>query len=484
MRLNYLVALLLLAALPVLAAPEPPRRFAVIIGISSYDASTRVPQLPQAEASARLLANRVKRAYGVEAVRLELGRVTAARVVETIRAMSGRARGADGLLVALICAGDKAGLVASDGLLKAREVREAVVSVGAQSVVVLADAGASAETRLVADDGRRAQLSSARADQDAWPLFTKDKEGAVTFLSAASAGWADAFKREDGHLQGDLGGAGCLSVEDLKIRADMQVAAAMPAVDAPRWLDGYLARTLLEMVSPALVRRARRPQGVSMAELRNERDNFDQLAALLHSLRSRGLKRLDDVERHRIEDAVTARSGDRALREALSQLLKRGLLASPVDDDDWKRLEAPEPQAFAILAPVRQEGDVSGEKDLAVTGPRVTCQGPLAYGCYVGTVDGHRRVKVDLTIFGTALAGTWEGDFEGDWLRGQWVGRYDTRDRMVRGRIVSALGFDESKKKRPATFEGEVSKDGGRIEGTWRWLDPQRYGEHKFTLQR
>lgn len=476
---GLLSLLLLLAGALGTPAPSAPvtRRTAVIVGISRYDEGTRLPDLPQCEVAARELHVQVSRLPGLQAsdVRLLSRRVTRDEVLGAVRKAVQDAGKDGGVLVAISCAGSEEGLHASNGVIAERDLRSALSAATCRSVLLLLDAGDTGDMAPEPDVPLWATLTSCEAGQQPWPLFLPDpdRHNALSFVSAAPAGWARALEKTQQGRRGDLGSKNQVSAEDLQLAADPLVAVAVRRDDTTRrMIDPDTGGRFLDSVSPQMVQLLNRGQTISMQDLRDRwgSENFSIFADDLWSISSYGFRQQPASTRKRILDGAHGAYGSQALRALQRELQERGLLISPPAGlaDDWKRLEARRSGHFALVLPARQESRLRGNRALSVYGRAQDCSYPMAYGTWSGELQDTPRLRLELQIWGTWATGTWEGSLDGGQARGDWQGTYNALSRRIEGRIEGTVRNGSRETPLAGMFEGTLSTDGQAVSGTWK----------------
>lgn len=476
--------LLLAVCLFVVAIPLCPhaapavRCVAVVVGVSAYDASTGVGQLPACETSARALAEALQ---GQADVRTLLRRVERQPLLTAIRQAAAACGPEDVLMVLVVAAADDAGFVASDGGVTRAQVKNAMSGTSARHRVLCVDAPGGSRWADEVGSGDLTVLASTREQQRAWSRFFPGDDF-VRFESAAAHGWSRALTKSGDGWKGDLGQKGSVCVEDLRLCGDEDSALAVPPQDGRRALDEALAMRTLESVRPAAARKLRGGGEVEISGLRTTlgKVRFEQLAGIIEALGSDALQDASGAVRRRFERALGADEPMAALQAAHEVLVGEGLIDTPseLETRAWKRLAPAGGGRVALVLPATQVSSFRGRADLAVLGGVWRSRYRLPYGRYDGKPGGSVAARLRVDLLGSCFRGRWEGEMDGKWLRGDWQGVFDPRTGKVRGRILNRTqpqdggGRTPSDTVWPAEFEGSASDGGTRLSGTWRSAVP------------
>lgn len=461
------------------------RPVAVVFGVSSYDPSTSVPALPQCEISARAIAAVLEKQAVTS---LHLRRVTRQALLDAVRTSGGGCARDDLFLVVVVGAADRDGLLASDGHVRARALRQAIDESPARSKILCLDAGDGEEIARQIVGGDTVVLSSTSRDEQAWSTFFPSDDF-VRFESAASHGWRRALERKAGEgWQGDLGNKDSLSVEDLRMCGQADAEHAITAREGRRVLDVGLGMRVLSAVRPLAARRLRGGGEVRIDDLRRDlgEARFVQLAGVLHTLSTDDFATVDRPARRELQDALIRRAPLETLQLVHNILLRRHLLDTPSDPAtrQWKRLvlSSRGPETIAIVQSATQRSILRGRAGLAVFGTSRYCRYRVPYGHYEGELSGKVSARLRMDLVGTFAAGDWEGEINGRWLRGEWQGTFDARNGKVEGRVLSKLqprtyrAKAPGEKVWPAVFEGRVTEEGTVLSGAWRSAVPTLRG--------
>lgn len=482
-RFFVIVALGVMLALPGNGRDATPHRVALIVGISAYDLSTEVPQLPQCETSARAIANALD---GQAETTLKVRRVTRDDLLDAVRKVGLRCTADDFFLLMVVCASDRDGLLASDGYLSPRQVHQAFDATSARQRAFCLDGACGGVMVDEVGNGDAAALASTSGDDRAWSAFFPLHDF-TRLESAASHGWRRALERgAASSWEGDRGNKGSLSFEDLRMCGDEDAMHAVPDEDESRTLDAELGMRVLSAVRPSAARRLRSSDSVKIDDLRHAlgEARFVQLAGVLDCLSGDAFRTVDAGVRNTLLAALHDRPPVAALQALHNEMLRRNLLDTPTDASirRWKRLVLSDSQSetVALVTPATERSSVRGRADLAVFGPRRQCVYPVPYGRYAGDVSGRVRARLRMELSGTYVSGHWEGELDGRWLRGEWQGALDPVHGSISGRMACRLQSEAVSEKPPnesmwpVTFEGKTSEDGTVLSGSFRSADPRQ----------
>ncbi len=456
-------------------------RVALVVGVSSYDARTQMPELPQAEMSARELGGALAAQVDTTTI---VRRIPVASLLREIREVAGRCPASGELFVFLLGTTRHGKFLCSDGPVSTSDLRRALLSSHVQRRVLFLDAADSGKLAQALAGNGLTVLSSSGVSGESWCGFFTHHDCA-RFESGAVDGWVKALKRTSNGWKGDIANNGALTVEDLQTAGNRTATSALLHRDERHALESDLGVAVLDAVVPESARKLREGHPVKLSDLRHHLGNprYAQFAGVIDALLDDHLVTAGAKVRARIRATLRASHPMQSLLDLHTLLLHEHLLETPGDTHilTWKRLELRKSGARVVelVTTATQRALLYGDPVAPILGQR---RGNYPWGTYAGRLSGRMKGRMCLHLTGPYVTGRWEGEISHHWLRGTWMGTYDARTGKLAGRVLGLLQSEkppEGNRKPvdeplPGIFEGTVSRDGLSLSGTWHSLTPRR----------